>query len=476
MTYSVRQALEQTPVNQVSPDSQLSKQLSTHQPEDYVRWFRNAAPYINSHQGKTMVLMFGGEAVDHDNFINIVHDIALLSSLGIRLVIVHGARPQIANRINDVGINSTISRGLRVTDKAALKEVTAACGALRIQIEAMLTTGLINSPMHGARLRVQSGNYVIAKPMGVVDGVDFQHTGLVRRIDAEGINASLAAGNIVLLSPVGYSTTGEVFNIALEDIAVQTAVSLGADKLIGFSEQQGVMDTQGNLIKSCSSFDLRQLLHEFERNQNNDQHDEPTELLYRAIVQASEQGVPRCHCVSYQQETALLQELFTRDGSGTLIAKQHDEQFVQASIDDVGGILELIQPLEQSGVLVRRSRKRLETEIETFSLIKKEGVIIACAALLPFDTSYIEDNRSAELACVVTHPDYRKEGLGERLLSSIERKAREQQINSLFVLTTVSEHWFREHGFVESNVDELPQKKQELYNFQRNSKVLKKDL
>lgn len=462
MTYSVQQL--------------LTAQPSALQSQDYVRWFRNAAPYINSHQGKTMVLMFGGEAVEHENFINIVHDIALLSSLGIRLVIVHGARPQIASRIKNVGISSTLSNGLRVTDKAALKEVTAACGALRIQIEAMLTTGLVNSPMHGARLRIQSGNYVIAKPMGVVDGVDFQHTGIVRRIDDEGINASLAAGNIVLLSPVGYSTTGEVFNIALEDIAVQTAVSLGADKLIGFSEHQGVVDVQGSLIKSCSSHDLRQLLNELEHGQECEQHDEPTELLYRAIIKASEQGVPRCHCVSYQQETALLQELFTRDGSGTLIAKQHDEQFVQANIDDVGGILDLIQPLEQSGVLVRRSRKRLETEIETFFLIKKEGVIIACAALLAFEGVDINDKQSAELACVVTHPDYRKEGLGERLLVSIERKAREKGIHSLFVLTTVSEHWFREHGFAESNVDELPQQKQQLYNFQRNSKVLKKDL
>ncbi len=433
--------------------------------KDYVKWFRNAAPYINAHRDKTVVLMFGGEAVQHANFANIIHDIALLRSLGVKLVIVHGARPQIAERADLLGVEQKFEQHLRITDPKTLMAVKDATGSLRVHIEALLTTGLANSPMHGSQIRVSTGNFVIARPIGVKDGVDYQHTGLVRRIDVEGIEQQLNFGSIVLLSPVGYSTTGEVFNLALEDVATQTAISLGADKLITFTEDDGLLDSDGSLIRSCSVRKVKELLSTY----GGVESDHVRQLLLRAIIQSGENGVERCHCVSYQSETALLQELFTRDGAGTLVAKDHKENITTASIDDVGGILELIQPLEDEGVLVRRSRKLLETEIERFLVLKKEEVIIACAALYPYSESKV-----GELACVVIHPDYRKGNRGERLISAVEAFARRQKLNQLFVLTTVSSHWFREQGFVESSVDALPQEKQALYNFQRKSQVLVK--
>jgi len=431
--------------------------------QNYVKWFRNAAPYINAHRGKTVVLMFGGEAVLHPNFANIIHDISLLRSLGVKLVVVHGARPQIAERMAQRNIEEVLENNIRVTDADTLSAVKDATGSLRLHIEALLSTGLANSPMHGSRIRVSTGNFVIAKPMGVRDGVDFKYTGTVRRIDADGINMQLNYGSIVLLSPIGYSPTGEVFNLALEDVAAQTAIALQADKLITFTEDEGLIDEAGQLIKSCSVRRVNTLLDE------KDCH--VRQLLLRAIIQSGENGVERCHCVSYQSDTALLQELFTRDGAGTLIAKDHKEELSTATIDDVAGILELLAPLEAEGVLVKRSRELLEVEIDQFFVLKKEDVIVACAALYPYP-----DAKMGEVACVAIHPDYRKGNRGGRLMAELESEAKQQQLNAIFVLTTVSGHWFQEQGFIEQSMDKLPEGKQKMYNFQRKSKVFIKEI
>ena len=431
--------------------------------QDRVKWFRNAAPYINAHRDKTFVLMFDGEAVQHSNFANIIHDIALLRSLGVRLVLVHGARQQISERLSQLNFEQHIENDIRVTDADTLAVVKDATGSLRIHIEALLTMGLANSPMQGSKIRVSAGNFVIAKPMGVRNGVDYKYTGLIRRIDTKGINKQLDYGSTVLLSPVGYSTTGEVFNLSLEDVATQTAISLQADKLIILTKEEGLLDQSGDLIKSCSMNTVRKLL--------DSNPDYMQRLLLQAIASCAENGVERCHCVSYQSDSALLQELFTRDGAGTLIAKNHREQLLSATIDDVGGIMELIAPLEEEGTLVKRSRELLEVEIDRFCVIKKEDMIIACGALYPY-----EEANTGEIACLVIHPDYRGGGRGERLIEAMEAKAKEQQMDSIFVLTTVSSHWFLDQGFVEQPIEKLPQGKQEMYNFQRKSKVFVKGI
>ena len=431
--------------------------------QNYVKWFRNAAPYINAHRGKTVVLMFGGEAVLHPNFANIIHDISLLRSLGVKLVVVHGARPQIEERMAQRGINGHVENNIRITGANTLGAVKDATGSLRLHIEALLSTGLANSPMHGSQIRVSTGNFVIAKPMGVRDGIDYKYTGMVRRIDYDGINMQLDYGSIVLLSPIGYSPTGEVFNLALADVAAQTAIALKADKLIALTQEEGLLDKAGDLIKSCSVRRVKALLDE------KDCH--VRQRLLRAIIQSGENGVERCHCVSYQSETALLQELFTRDGAGTLIAKDHKEEISTATIDDVAGILELLAPLEAEGVLVKRSRELLEVEIDQFIVLKKEDVIIACAALYPYS-----DAQTGEVACVAIHPDYRKGDRGGRLMAALEEEAKKQQLASIFVLTTVSGHWFQERGFIEQPMSKLPEGKQKMYNFQRKSKVFVKEI
>ncbi len=428
---------------------------------DHIRWFRNTAPYINAHRGKTFVLMLGGEVAQHPNFHNIVHDIALLNSLGVRLLLVHGNRPQIDERLQAAGIECRFENGMRITDAESMVHVTDAAGSLRAQIEAMLSMGLPNSPMQGASIRVCSGNFITARPIGILNGTDHLHTGRVRRIDSEGIRQQLSAGSIVLLSPLGYSPTGEIFNLTIDDIAVQCAAAIDADKLLLFGAAGGLIRDDGQLLRQIPVNELARLKFA----------DEEQVRLAEAARRACLSGVERCQIISYQDDCALLEELFTHDGSGTLIATEDYEQSRAATIDDVGGILELIEPLEQDGILVKRSRELLETEIRQFRLLERDGRIIACAALYP----YPEEN-CAELACIVSHPAYRGGDRAQRLLRELEAQARQQGLTRVFVLTTQTAHWFIEQGFVEHSRNDLPAQKQNLYNLQRNSKVFFKTI
>ena len=425
-----------------------------------VNWFRNSAPYINAFRGRTFVIVFGGEAVQDPRFANLVHDFVLLNSLGIRLVLVHGTRPQVEARLKIQGISPEYAYGLRVTDEKALACVKEAAGTVRVEIEALLSMGLSNSPMAGARIRVASGNVVTARPLGVHEGIDFQHTGEVRRIDAEAINHQLDQNALVLLSPLGYSPTGEIFNLSAEDVATSAAIALKADKVLYLAEGPGLHDSRNHLTHELSVEEAQQMLSSRRRLSEH----------MRSILQSSVNlclnGIKRVHILNRKIDGALLQELFTRDGIGTLINADRYDRTRQATIDDVSGILELISPLEQTDVLVRRSRELLEMEIDRFTVMERDGMIIACAALYPFTKA-----RTAELACLAVHPEYRGAGRGNVLLNFVEQRALEQNMESLFVLSTKTSHWFLERGFKKADIKALPMKRKALYNYRRNSKV-----
>ena len=437
--------------------------------QDYVHWFRHSAPYINAHRDKTFVLMFGGEAVQHHNFQHIIHDIALLHSLGIRLILVHGARPQINQNLLERHIETPFHQNRRVTTRESLRGVMNAVGSIRLEIEALLSMGLANSPMYGARIDVVSGNFVTAKPYGIREGIDFQLTGEVRSVDTDAIQRHLDNHNIVLLGPTGYSTTGEVFNLLAEEVATKTAIALKADKLIFLGEKQGLMNEQQQLLRELSSRQLEPYIQ-----QNQQQYPEFA-LHLKQAQQASLSGVHRVHLISYAYDGALIEELFTRDGIGTLITDAHYEEVRIANIQDVGGLINLLRPLEQEGILVYRSRERLESEIEQFAVIERDGMILACAALYPIPAGSNEI-RSAEIACVAVDSSYRKSNRGSQILQFLETKAKQQDIQQLFVLTTRTAHWFLEQGFIPASVDDLPNARQALYNYQRNSLVFKKTL
>ncbi len=432
--------------------------------EAFVKWFRSATPYIHQWGGATFVIAFGGEVLADGEFQQLTHDINVLVSLEVRVVLVHGTRPQIEEQMRQHGVKPMYSANRRVTDDRALACVKEANGIVRVEMEALLSMELANSPMWGADIRVSSGNFVTAKPVGVVGGVDFGHTGEVRKIDAEGIRGRLDDSEVVLISPIGFSPTGDVFNCTLEDVATSTAIALGADKLIFLTETAGALDAKGRLISEVT---VKQAEEQIAANSLP----EDVRIYLPCAVKACKQGVKRAHLVSRHVDGALLIELFTHHGIGTMLVPESPEVIRGATAEDVAGIVQIIEPLEQQGILVKRDRGQLEQEIGRFYVIESDGNILGCAALYPFP-----EESSVELACLAVNPFYRDGGRGERLLAFAEASAKKQGFKTLFVLSTRTTHWFIERGFAEADLARLPGRKQALYNYDRRSKIFTKGL
>jgi len=441
-------------------------------PDDFVAALRGAAPYIHSHAGRTFVVAFGGEAAQRPDFDRFIHDLALLHSLGVRLVLVHGVRPQIEAQLAARRIAPQFSGDLRITDGPTMECVKSAVGTLRIDIEAKLSTGLASTPMAGARLKVAGGNWVTARPVGVRGGVDHLLTGEVRRIDVASVANALDEGRIALLSPIGYSPTGEVFNLRAGDVAQAVATALHADKLVFLLDADPDRWQLADDTGDAGQLPLGEAETLLARPEIRASLSAEDRALLEAALAAGRGGVERVHLIGAGPSGALLRELYTRDGCGLMFySDQNYESVREASIEDVGGILALIQPLETSGVLVPRSREQLEIEISLFDVMVRDGMVIACSALIPF-----ADDGMAEFSCVAVHPDYRREGRAEALLKRAEESARQLKFKRLFALTTHTPHWFIEHGFKAGTPDDLPAARARMYNWQRKSMVLFKAL
>ncbi|MDP3331708.1 MAG: amino-acid N-acetyltransferase [Methylococcaceae bacterium] len=433
------------------------------QQSTFVSWFRNSSPYIHAHRNRTFVIFFSGVAVTEPDFDNLIHDFALLKSLGARLVLVHGIRTQIDERVLEQGDTPKFHHHLRITDATTLQYVKQAAGLVRIEVEALLSMGVSGSPMAGAKIRVASGNFVTAKPLGVLDGIDYCYTGKVRRIDSQGIHQQLDQNNVVLISPIGYSPSGEVFNLSAEEVATEVAIALQAEKLILLTEQACVSPQDQQPIQQLTTAQANELL------QQTPKLSEIIARSLRAAIQSCQQGVQRAHLINRHVDGALLLELFTRDGIGTLISSTAFETIRTATLDDIGGILELIKPLEQQGKLAKRSREKIEMEISDYVVIERDGLIIGCIALhadLP--------GQFGAIACLAVHPDYQGGARAKRMLEFVYDKAKQLQLNTLFVLSTQTMHWFIEQGFLPTDLQHLPEALRLLYNPARNSKILYK--
>ena len=424
----------------------------------HIAWFRQTGPYIKAHRGRTFVIYIGNGAIESPGLVTLLHDLALLHSLGVRLVLVHATREAIDAALPPE-CHPVFHGGIRVTDDRTLAIASETAGRHRVKLEQLLSMGLPNTPLRGARLRVLGGNLVMARPLGIHDGVDYLHSGTVRRIDANGVRGILEHNAIALISPLGYSPAGELFSVSASEVAEHVAVAIEADKLIFLDRHEGLADGDGSLIRQSTIASAEALALA----------DDEQRRLRDAACRACAHGVARSHVLSYAREGSLLEELFTHDGSGTLIAQNPYERARGAEIEDIASILELIRPLEQSGTLVRRSRERLEEEINHFSILERDGRVLACAALYPY-----RNERVGEIACVATHPDYRGAGRARQLLSELLNQAKDQSLDHVFVLTTQSTHWFLEQGFEAASLEKLPVEKQRLYNWQRNAAVLRR--
>lgn len=430
----------------------------------FVNWFRDSTPYIHSHRGKTFVISFDGALVEAASFPHLIHDFALLEGLGVRLVLVHGIRHQVETRLKEKGLALRYHQGLRITDVEALECVKAAAGTVRVEIEALLSTGLANSPMSGVHIQVVSGNFVTARPVGIRGGIDFQNTGEVRRIDAEGIRQMLDLGNLVLLSAIGYSPTGDIFNLRSEEVATAAAIALKADKLIMLTHHT----TEGGQRDNGT---LRQLTTEEAEALLQAGRVTDTEVARQlsAAVVASRAGVSRVHLIDDRIEGGILLELFTRDGIGCLVSQTPFETLRPATGQDVAGMLDIIRPLVVEGILVERTRERLQNEIDDYVVLEREGLVIGCAAL-----HVHADSWAGELACLALHPDYQGDKRGERLLTGLESRAAGLGLKKVFALSTRTVHWFLERGYTCATLEDLPPARRDTYDPERNSRILVK--
>lgn len=436
---------------------------------DYAQWFRDSTPYISAHRGKTFVVLLSGEAIEHTNLTNIVHDLALLHVLGVRLVLVHGARPQIDNALPDTDLVGD----RRITGPEAIRTIAAITGQIRAQLEGLFSTGLPTSPLHNVNVNLISGNFVTARPLGIIDGVDHLLTGTTRSVRANIIRTIIDTGGVVLLSPTGYSPSGQMFNLAAHELAADVAIALKADKILALDSKRYATDTNGRRQSILSPTALDELLDHVPQPALTDQH-------LRTLMRAVRGGVRRGHLISYVEDGALLRELFTAEGTGTQITEESHQRIRAATPDDVAGIVEVIRPLEEQGLLVRRSRDRLEQEVEHFLVADIDGIVVGCCACYPIQS----DKTTAEIACVAVHPSHRtrvdlsavEDSIGTRLLKQAERRAAASGVTRLFILTTQAQDWFLTQGYRPASVDDLPGEKQALYNYQRKSSVMIKTI
>jgi amino-acid N-acetyltransferase len=440
----------------------------------FVPWFRSVAPYIHMHRGKTFVVGMAGEAIAAGKLPHIAQDLALIQSLGVKIVLVYGFRPQVNEQIQAKGQASHFSHGMRITDEAALDAAQEAAGQLRYEIEAAFSQGLPNTPMAGSTVRVISGNFITARPVGVLDGIDFRHSGLVRKVDVAGIKRTIDFGAMVLLSPFGFSPTGEAFNLTMEEVATSVAIALQADKLIFVTEIPGIRVKPLEPVSEDNPIDTelplaaaQQLLANLPPAQN------PTDTGFylQHCVKACKGGVERSHIIPYATDGSLLLEVYVHDGIGTMVVDEKLEELREATADDVGGILQLIEPFEKDGTLVKRDRTEIERDIANYTILDHDGVIFACAALYPYPEA-----RTGEMAALTVSPQSQGQGDGEKVLRRVEQRARAMGLESIFVLTTRTMHWFLKRGFVQADPDWLPEARKRKYSWDRKSMVFVKNL
>jgi amino-acid N-acetyltransferase len=440
-------------------------------PHTFVPWFRTVAPHIHAYHGKTFVVGIAGELIAAGKLSAFAQDLSILQAMGIKIVLVHGFRPQVNEQLRSKGHEARYHNGLRITDAVALDSAQEAAGQLRFEIEAAFSQGLPNTPMANAIVRVVSGNFLTARPVGIVDGVDFIHSGVVRKVDSAAIRRAIDSDAMVLLSPFGFSPTGEAFNLTMEDVATSTAIALQADKLLFVTEIPGIHE---DLADKESPVDTELALADAERllaTLPSPQKPTDTAFYLQHCVRACRGGVERSHILPFAMDGAILMEVFTHDGVGTMVVDEKLESLREATADDIGGVLQLIEPFERDGTLVKRSRTEIERDIGHYTVIEHDGVIFGCAALYPYPEA-----KTAEMAALTVSPQVQAQGDGERILKRVEQRAKAMGLESIFVLTTRTMHWFIKRGFEQVDPEWLPEARKRKYNWDRRSQVLVKKL
>ena len=434
----------------------------------FIQNFRLSAKYINLFNQNIFVIALSGYVFNEDQFVKIAQDINILHSLKIKVILVYGARPQVESILVKNKIPVRLLKNMRVTSSAALKHVIEVNGAIRNKIEATLST--IKSVSEGMRL--SSGNFLTAMPVGIIDGIDMESTGKIRGVDVEAIKNKLNHHEIVIVSPIGYSPIGQIFNLSYEQTAANIAVAINADKLIFYVDANGILNERGELIPELTSEKAHKLISHIEEKPSpesaqNLSYDDFN--ILKSSVFAIKNKIKKVHLINRHIDGSLIEELFTEKGSGTILTEFALENFRKATEGDLKDIYRILFPLEKRKILIERDLTQIKGMINQFYVLEHDKKFVGCVSLNSF-------KESLELASFSIEPKYQRLGFGKKLLKLCELEAKKLKYDEIFILTTQSEHWFAENGFKEKSKELMPTFKKKTYQSERNSKYLTKKL
>ena len=449
----------------------LSFETLKNNQNNFVEQFREASKYINEFSMQTFVIAFSGDIIHDNQLENIVQDINLLQSLNIRIVVVYGIRPQINFLINDKNSNSLV-RNIRVTDQNILAKVIDINGRNKVTIESALSSKKLDLSSGVKDNKVTSGNFITARPLGVIDGVDMQFTGQIRRIDDVSIKNKLNDKEIVLISPLGFSPIGDVFNLSYEQTAAHVSSAIKADKLIYYMNHNGIFNIKGELISELTTEKTKNLIASVEKKSSPEKAPNISIAdfnILKSSMYAIKHNVPKVHLINRNIDGSIIEELFTEKGSGTIFTEYPLELIRQAEIKDIEKIHRLISPLGSKGILINRAKEHIERDIKNFHVIEHNHNLIGCTALYQY-------NLMGEIACFAIDSDYQNKGYGNKLLRFCEKYAKKIGLSKIFLFTTQSEHWFLEKNFILGDKNDMPVKRKKLYHPKRNAKYFTKKL
>ena len=419
---------------------------------------RGILQYIPRFRERVFILAIDGAVVTDENFSNILLDVAVLRSLNIRVVIVHGTSAQIRALAEERNIEPSDLEGSGITDAATLS--LALTGANRLTHE-------ILEGLSANDLRAVSSNAIIAHPLGILHGVDHLFTGKVERVDVELLQTLLAQGVVPVVPPLGFDGEGRTYRVNSDHMAVAVAEALKALKVIFITTFDG-LTLQGSVVRQMLASDLDRILAERPA-------DLPAEMLSKAThaAAACRAGVPRVHIINGREDEGLLAEVFSNEGIGTLIYANEYTQIRRALRKDVGNILKLIKNSIASEELARRSRASIEKQLSDYYIYEIDKNPVACISLHPYP-----DQKKGELACLYVRPTHENQGIGGKLVNFVESKARELGLAEIYALSTQAFTYFQSKaGFVEGAPEDLPPVRREKYEQSgRNSKILLKKL
>ncbi|MFP4162370.1 MAG: amino-acid N-acetyltransferase [Chitinispirillaceae bacterium] len=432
--------------------------------KEQVEIIRQAFGYINRFKNETFVIKIDSSLISNDLFPVLIRDLVLLHRMGIKIILVPGARTRIDDILNTYEIECPRVNGVRISSPESIPFIKMAAFDVSNRIMTMLAE-------EGANAII--GNWVRARSIGVIEGVDFQNSGVVEKLQADILKKVLDEGLIPIFPNIGWSANGKPYNLSSNELAFTLSAQMKATKLFfvtdqggiksrGFSVPEEVFVTEDGTISQLTVAQAKQFL-DFNTDPAYNEQKELISYAYRAC----RKGVRRVHIVEGRIEGMLLQEIFSNRGLGTMVYANQHENVRPMTVSDIPEVLSIMQPKIDEGVLIPRTYEDLAERIKDYAVYEVDGTLHGCGAL------HIYPGRKGEIAAIVVDEMYSNTGIGKKMISYFLEQATRMNLNSVFVLTTQTADWFQQLGFVKTDVNELPEQKKESYNRNRNSLVLK---